>query len=241
MKEHLDPRQDSLLARALEALDMRGLCAAVSIIESSGDPLEAGILFTELGKELYRHRKDIAGMIAVGDAGVAFCLQQATRATDAATAEQLKKRAKVIAFNTAANSWPGWGDEGIHIEQGHLRSGLRLAGICRDLVHELQLGHKEAGNAHWLVGALTLAAGRPAEALSEFQRSEQAFEQAAHPAYRLMARGYIALARKAESRSAAAGARDFVEVLKQLRDEGSKEAVFFADQLIVADQILLVP
>jgi hypothetical protein len=32
MKEHLDPRQDSLLARALEALDMRGLCAAVSII-----------------------------------------------------------------------------------------------------------------------------------------------------------------------------------------------------------------
>jgi hypothetical protein len=56
-----------------------------------------------------------------------------------------------------------------------------------------------------------------------------------------MARGYIALARKAESRSAAAGARDFVEVLKQLRDEGSKEAVFFADQLVVADQILLVP
>jgi hypothetical protein len=116
-----------------------------------------------------------------------------------------------------------------------------LAGICRDLVHELRLGHMEAGNAHWLVGALKLAAGRPVDALSEFQRAEQAFEQAGHPAYGLMARGYVAPARKAQSRSAAAGARDLVEVLKQLRDEGSKDAVFFADQLVVADQILLVP
>jgi hypothetical protein len=241
MKKHLDPKQEDLLARALEALDLRGLSAAISIVESSENPLEAGILFAEFGRGLYRNRKDVASMIAVGDAGVAFCLQQAASATDAATAEQLKKRAKVIAFNTAANSWPGWGDEGIHIEPGHLRSGLHLAGICRDLVHELRLGHKETGTAHWLVGAIKLAAGRPAEALSEFQRAEQEFEQTGHPAYRLMVRGYVALARKAQSRSAAAGARDLVEVLKQLRDEGSKDAMFFADQLVVADQILLVP
>jgi hypothetical protein len=241
MKKPLDLKQDVLLARALEALDAGGLSAAVSVIESSDNPLGAGTAFAEFGKRLYRERKNVAGMIAVGDAGVTFCLQQATNATDAATAEQLKKLAKVIAFNTAANSWPGWGDEGIHIEQGHLQSGSRLAVICRDLVHELHLDHREVGNAHWLVGALELAAGRPAEALSEFQRAEQVFEQSGHPAYGLLARGYVALARKAELKSAASGARDLVQVLKQLRDLGSKDAVFFADQLVVADRILLVP
>lgn len=58
-------------------------------------------------------------------------------------------------------------------------------------------------------------------------------------AYELMARGYIALARKADPVSAPVGARDFSAALQELRNEGSKDSIFFAEQLVVAERTLL--
>src|SRR5207237_586079 len=94
-----------------------------------------------------RVARALGAMETGGAAGVRFCLQQAAQAADAAQAARLKKLAKVIAFNTATNCWPGWGDEGIHIRADHVQAGGRLASICRDLVRELRLDSKEAGNA----------------------------------------------------------------------------------------------
>src|SRR5689334_3373675 len=126
-QKQTDPEQDALLARALRAFDANDIEHAISVITSSADPLEAGAAFAALGKALYRDRKDVTAMIAIGEAGVTFCLQEAGSAVDAATAAALKKRARNIAFNTATNCWPGWGDDGIRIDEGHLQSGLALA------------------------------------------------------------------------------------------------------------------
>src|SRR5262249_32301615 len=131
MDEQTDPKQEALVARALGAFDAQGVEQAVSIITSCSDPLEAGARFFALCKTLYRDRKDVTAMVAIGEAGITFCLQEARNAVDAATAATLKKRARGIAFNTAANCWPGWGDDGIRIDKNHLQSGLALAGTCR--------------------------------------------------------------------------------------------------------------
>jgi hypothetical protein len=239
MHKQTYPKQDALVARALGAFNSQAIERAVSIITSCGDSLEAGAAFSALGKALYRDRKDVTAMVVVGEAGVTFCLQEARSAMDAATAATLMKRARDIAFNTAANCWPGWGDDGIRIEPGHLQAGLRLAGICRDLVDELRLGQKALGKADWLIGALRLAAGRPNEALPDFEHARRAFELGGDASAELMARGYAALAQKADAVSAPVGARNFAAALQALREEGSKDSIFYAEQLITAERILL--
>ena len=54
-----------------------------------------------------------------------------------------------------------------------------------------------------------------------------------------MVRGYIALALKADPQSRPEGLNMLSETLARLRAEGSKDAIFFADQLGTADRVLL--
>lgn len=200
-------------------------------------PVEAASGFVRLGKEYYKKQRNIGGVIAIGEAGTAFCIKSADAAPDIETATSLRTFAKTTAYNAAANCWPGWGDEGVEIEAAHVEAGLRLAVLARDLVRELKLGAKETGTSHWLVGALELAAGRLEEATLDFERSEKAYELGGHSAQQLMARGYSALACKKNPASSALGAKALADVMKALREDGSKEAFFFADQLATADKI----
>jgi len=232
-------KRDELVARALQSLDAKGVAAAISTIKSSGDVKEARAAFADLVKSLYESRKDVANMILVGEAAVVFCLDHAKAATSPETGEQLKKTAKAMAYNVAANCWPGWGDEGVQIAPDQVQSGLSLANLSRDLVRELRLGHEEEGTAHWLVGALELAAGRQGEALSDFESSRQSFEAGGFPALRLLAEGYCAIARKAEPATASRGAQELAAALDQLRKMDLAAASAFADQLVVADRLLL--
>jgi hypothetical protein len=57
MQKPTDPKQDAPVARALGALDAKGIEEAVSVVTSCGDPPEAGRAFSELGKKLYRAKK----------------------------------------------------------------------------------------------------------------------------------------------------------------------------------------
>jgi hypothetical protein len=73
-----------------------------------------------------------------------------------------------------------------------------------------------------------------------FEQAEQVFLTAnATPLYDLMACCYIALAQKADSQSRTEGMNMLSETLARLRAEGSKDAIFFADQLATADRVLL--
>ena len=202
-----------------------------------GSPAEAAGGFVRLGKEYYKTQRDIGGVIAIGEAGVDFCIKSAAAASDAGTATSLRTFAKTIAYNAAANCWPGWGDQGVEIDDVHLEAGLKLAVLARDLVRQLKLGTKEIGTSHWLVGALELALGRLREAAIDFERAERAYELDGHATQQLLARGYSALTAKKNPVASARGASALAEVMKSLREEGSKEAVFFANQLATADRI----
>lgn len=231
--------RDDLLNGALQALDSGGSGAVVAMLESIDDPALAGLAFDELSRRLYRLRKDVTNMIAVAEAGIAFCLDQARHTKDADRARTLKTTAKTIAFNAGANCWPGWGDDGIEIAPAHIRSGLKLAAVSRELVRELQLGQKQDANGTWLIGALKFAAGEPAAALEHFEDVRSSAESRGDTVGALMAAGYCALARKAQPATASAGIRELEYALARLNELGLKEADFFAQQLVVADKILL--
>jgi hypothetical protein len=210
----------------------------VSSSASNADPKEGASMFVALVKYLYRERKDVPSMITAGEAGVKFCLEAAESATDEILAKDLKTSAKTIAYNTAANCWPGWGDEGIVIEPGDLKSGLKLACLSRTLVCDLRLGHKATGTAHWLVGTLLLAARQFVDAIGEFQRAENAFQASGDAGCVLMVRGYAAMARKFDAAPGPAADRALADTLDALRQDGSKQAIFFADQIVTAERVL---
>ncbi len=149
---------------------------AISRVEAISNPMEASGAFIELSRQVYRKLKNVSSMVALGNAGTEFALLKAASSGNSADAEKLKEYAKILAFNTAANCWPGWGDVGIVIKTDHLKAGLKLAGLSRELVAELNLGHKQRGTAHWLIGALDLAMGQYAEARAELQRAKEEFQ-----------------------------------------------------------------
>jgi hypothetical protein len=210
-----------------------------TVIDAQQDPIAVASAFASVVKNLYRDDKDVTSMIVAGDTGLAYCRQKALVQSDKEKARELKKRGRAIAFNTAANCWPGWGDAGIAIEESHISAAIRIATECLNLVEELALPARALGGALWLIGALELAAGRHGIAQEKFEEAERVFlgdETTAASA--LMARGYIALARKADPRFRSEGRHALNDALDGLRREGSKEALFFADQIAKADLLL---
>ena len=204
---------------------------AASMADACEDPVAMGSAFHSAVKAFYRERKDVTNMLVAGEMGVAYCRRMAVPEPDAEQkTRELRKLARVIAFNTAVNCWPGWGDAGIVIEERHIRAGLELAAQCRELSQELALSPREQGGAHWLTGALELALGRLKIARAAFEEAERVYVAGELTAYALMARGYIALTGKD------AGALN--GALNRLRLEGSKDAIFFADQIATADRLL---
>jgi hypothetical protein len=230
-----EPNSPSLLA----LVQTGKVVEAISIVEAMPDSMEASLAFIELSKRVYGKLQDVSSMVALGNAGTQFALLKAASSGNAADAEKLKNYARILAFNTAANCWPGWGDVGIDIKKDHLQAGLKLAVLCRDLVLELNLGPKALGGAHWLIGALDLAMGQYADALAALRLAKGEFQASGESDYVLMAEGYTALALKAQPESRLSGGDELARILQLLGNRGTKDAQFFENQLITADRVLI--
>ena len=220
----------SPVARALQRIEARDFAGAQHCLESENDSERVGEHYAQLTKILYGKNKDVAGMLALGRAGVDYQLRQAERvaADDAALSARLRTAARTLAFNVAANSWPGWGDDGIVIEAADIEAGLQLAKLSLGLVQELALGQHQHGNAFWLVGALDLAANRTEAAVASFDQARACSLSAGEQPEALLADGYRAIA----------VGEGLDDVIAQLQQDGSKKAKFFADQLRTAARIL---
>jgi hypothetical protein len=189
---------------------------------------------------LYRQNKDLQHVIDASRRGIKFTLDHAARveSDNPETAAKLKEIAKTIAFNMGANTWPGWGDDGVEISPDQCKAGIEAAMLSLRLVDELHLGPQQTGNAHWLVGAHHIAARHPEAALAALDKAAGAFASAGDRPSEMMARGYCALARKLCPATRAAALAELDHVLQCLGQEGSKAAAFYQRQIAVADQIL---
>jgi hypothetical protein len=156
-------------------------------------------------------------------------------ADDAALAVRLRMAAKTLAFNVAANCWPGWGDDGVVIEAADIEEGLQLAKLSLGLVQELALGQHQHGNAFWLVGALDLAAGRTEAAIASFDSARACFLSGGEQLEVLLGDGYRAIALCADGEEADVR---LDQVVGQLQQNGSEKAKFFIGQLRTAARIL---
>jgi len=168
-------------------------------------------------------------------AGISGAGSQAERAgaTDPVAAATLKTKAKAIAYNAAANSWPGWGDDA----PSHIADASDLAQRSLELVEDLKLGHRQVGTSQWLVGALHLAAGRSDDAIVALTRARDAYGAGGERASELLALGYLALACSRQDTPERHRA-ELEEICLQLQQDGSPQAMAFVKQLRTADRLL---
>ncbi len=135
--------------------------------------------------------------------------------------------AKRIGYNVAADIYPGWELNTPPRSEAQLAAAAEFAGKSAEAVAQLGLGAAPRGNATWLLGALDLARGDAAGAVTAFQNAAGTFDKASE--LQLMALGYAAIA--SHSRA------DFKTAMAGLENLGSEDAAFFREQLIIASQI----
>jgi len=214
--------------KAFELLAAGNVPEAAATITSALDAQAAMDALARLCKQAYRDLKSVPAMTALAWEAIGFGVQCAATSPSA----------RAIAYNTAANCWPGWGDP-VEIKPADIAEGLKLAERNYQLVVELGLGDKAAGCAFWLIGALRMAAGDSPTAIVRFRNAEAAFRAAKLPAQESMARGYAALAAKLQPHPG--GPESLDAALSSLRAMEFREAQFFADQLVTAERIFSAP
>jgi tetratricopeptide (TPR) repeat protein len=223
-------------SKAFDLLAAGNVSAAVAAITAIADTYAALEALAQLCQRAYRDLKSVPTMTALAWEAVGFGLKSAAASPDPECASKYKSRARAIAYNAGANCWPGWGDA-VEINPADIAEGLKLAERSYELAGELGLSDKAIGTSLWLVGALQMAAGRLSTAIAQFLRAEEAFQAAQLPVPAAMARGYVALAEKALPESHLRGTESLTTILCSLRRMESREAQFFADQLLTADRI----
>ena len=227
--------------KAQDFLDNGDSYQLLESLTAGNDPVAATQKFYELVGKLYMEAKNVPQMVMCGRAGIQFALDRAEqiKVTDPQTADKLRGLAKTIAYDVSVNCWPGWGDEGIAINNSDLAVGLDLARLNLRLAGELKRDDFVHGNAHWLVGAHWLAMGKRKPALDAFEKSTEHFQTAGKPEYEWMAKGYLGLANLLDPAEQKTGEQQIQEARQALSQMNSEDAKFFSEQLTGVRKILI--
>jgi len=227
-----------MLEKVCHLLDTTDSFAAMDLIESEGDPAEVAGAYSNLVRDLFGKKRDIPGMIMIGNAGIRYCLNQAQQADEPELQSKLKGLAKTMAYNLSANAWPGW-DDGVSITRSDSLAALDAARLNLRLAKELDRDASVLGNAHWLVGAQHLALKQPQKAIQAFEKATQSFHQAEQPAYEAMAQGYIAIAQLTTSDDKEPSQASLAAAIKKLESMNTDDSNFFASQLATVAKLFV--
>jgi len=230
-QEQLDDRTKQILKDTLHIAKTQDTFKAFANLESSGEPGEVVVWYSTLLRVCYFQEKNVALMTMVGRRGIQFGLEQANRTDSAKLADKLKATAKEISYNLGANTWPAWEDEGIAIAGSDLVVGLDAARTNLRLAIELKRDAVPMTDAHWLLGAHHLAAGAGEKAIDQFTQASEIAEKANLEDRRWMARGYVAISQQLNQATRAEGDKALLVATKKLRELGTDDAKYWADQL----------
>lgn len=222
---------------ARELLERDGPAAAIAYLESQPDPAAVALAFDAVARHAYQTLRDVSAMLTVAQAGIEFALRTSLDVAeeDADLALNLSEIAKTINYNLAANTWPGWGDEGISLTPEQQAAGFYAAHKNLELAEILDKGDLPLSRAYWLIGAHQLAAGASNEARSAFKRAAQYASTAGQPEEALLSEGYAHLAALLAEPGQPAHPAALQAALSALRQHENGE--FFTRQLETARQV----
>lgn len=213
---------------------------AFTWIESQGQPSEVCDIYDKAVRDLYWLDKGAKNLVIVGTRGLSFCLEQAQRHSHLSQefVDGFKAQAKTIAYNVAANSWPGWGDDGIVISKAETEVGLEAAKLNLSLAVELKKPADKVAGAYWLLSALELALGKYSESLSSIDRSNIFAQESVDKtvlAYGTAFKGLIYLS----AGNASLGQPLLESGISLLKEVGSDDSKYYLSQIEVSKKIFV--
>ncbi|MFL7838187.1 MAG: hypothetical protein ACK2T4_07250 [Candidatus Promineifilaceae bacterium] len=184
-----------MVEQALQLLEQADVAAAVKLLEKQADPLTAAAAYNDLAKELYWQQRDIAKVVAVCQAGIRFCFQQAEEsgARNREKAIALLSAAKQLAYNLASFTWPGWPESRIEITPLQIADGMDGARLNLRLALKLDKDDLALSRAYWMLAGHLLAANATAGAGANYQRAAMYAERAGEEAEYLLSLAFTAL------------------------------------------------
>jgi len=216
---------------------------ALEFIQSLGEPKKVVALYGALAEIYARKENDLAKSALLARAGIQFALTEAQRidGKDVEGATSLRAQAKTIAYNLAANTWPGWGEEGVEPTDEQIAIGWDAAKLNLRLAVALEKGPVKEAHAYWILGAHELAARQYEAAADSFKTAAAKAREGKDHAAELMAGGYRAVALivaedTPENRAALESAK---AALTQRAADGDEDAGFYLPQLDTALAIFL--
>ncbi|MBN2381297.1 tetratricopeptide repeat protein [bacterium] len=222
-----------VLKKVLELQTKNDSGVIVKYIQGLGDSKVIAQTCFDLIMDLY-NQKSIDTMILVGKTGIDLCLAQAERIKEKEPiqSQRLRRIAQMMAFNLAANTWPGWGEQGITLNSEHQKFGLEMALLDYKMATDMDYPPDKIANSLWIIGAHYLAKAEYAEARSMFEQAKTKAEKAGQPDFVLMLEGYRNMTDVLSGSETARS--ELSRTVNALRQSQGEDALFFADQLETA-------
>jgi hypothetical protein len=221
-----------VLATVKEHLGKGDSYAAVEYIQRQGAPRRVAELYSGLARYFLEKEKDLAAFVRLSQAGIHYELTMAQLGADAKDIDALRSAAKTLAYDLAAETWPGWGEGALPSTKAQQAIGRDAAKLNLRLARELKKGAMRESLAHWMLGAHELAAGDHERAKASFLASAKKAQAAGKMGIALSATGFLAITRIAAGEDEAG--RKLLAVVKadlgQRAAEGDEDAAFYASQ-----------
>jgi len=222
-----------MLARVKNILEEKDSDAAIEFIERQDDFKAVVNSYNTLIFDLYNKEKNLGWMVPIANAGISYCLERSKELAEknAELSAKLKTVAKGMSFNLASFTWPGWDEKGITVTETDLAAGLAAAKLNLKLVEALGKDPAQLSNSYWSLGAHHIARNTAKDYDEAIEAFESAVEQARAANSKdgeFMNTGYAAMARILKGDQAQA---DFDASIKALKEMGTDDANFFAQQL----------
>jgi hypothetical protein len=212
---------------------------AIEFVNSQGEPQTVAKKYSDLVKDLYWKEHAISDVVTIARAGIQYCLTKAQELAndDPEEAVQLKRMARVISYNLASFTWPGWDEKDIVISQSDLSFGLDAAKLNLRLVNELNEEPIRFSIAYWVLGAQYMAARENDKATDAFVSSMERAKEANDKASELLALGYIGVGKIVKGEKKAEGQKQLDEAIEGLNKLDTEDSKFFIEQLKTALKI----
>ena len=141
-----------------------------------------------------------------------------------------------LAYNAAADCWPGWSVPSEPSHQRRLIAARELALHSSELVERLGLPPRRKGTGIWLVGAFDLAIGKYAEASSNFTDAREHYATAGAPDLVLLMDGYLAIVQQVGRDGASVDGTGLDQVCARISAGDFKEGPAWIAQLRTAQE-----
>jgi tetratricopeptide (TPR) repeat protein len=181
--------------KAIELMREEDNFSAIEYLNQHADHIEVMDTYMELVKFYYWEKKDLPITVMLSRAGIQEGLNIAAslEVNMLEQSQEIRGRARALAYNLASFAWPGWDEPGIKVGDSDLAAGLDAAKVALRLVREIELDELRISRAKWMLAAYYLATREYEEAQKTFDEAAEFASVAESQADELLCQGFAHL------------------------------------------------